>query len=655
MFKKKPEIKNLSPLRSSDRRKLADQIIRDYQITVPEAQPPPADEAGAAATPPAAAAAAATTLSALRNSLLPEATSSARFTTTAGPSLAVVTGTLYVGAHAGQEERILWFTAGGRDGGRLLPTVYTLWQNPGLVPLLHTPDFVVDEKLAHGSDLMVPGLVKPRGAAWDRRAVRGAPCAVAGLRRATVPTWLGACEVDVARLGDDLRGQRGVALKGLHWVGDEAWSWRPLGAGGRDPPDALEGWPGLADAVGGLALDDADAKADGEDGEEDEEDDGGGAAVGHTPPPPPEKEALYDVVDVEDREPTTKEVDDAFHQAFLFALHQAKSSQPGPHHGFDFPLQASFLMSSMIQPHLRVQSPHYHIKKTSWKNAKKFIKHLDKARLLKSKDRSGGETVILDFDFDDAQVAGFRPYELPKAKAAGDAGHGKAGAGAAEAGGADPSVGQKISIQLLYRASPKLVPTLLPSKTDFYTGAQVGAAVRAYIAARPELGGEGAASVKLDAFLAGTVLGSHPTPADTQALAAGRIARGALQRRVVDDVHLCAPFHQIVRGDAPPGKPKAGPPPAVSVVVERRGGNKVVTRIANLEPFFIAPPLLAPELQRKCAGAASAGQLTGGRPGLLEVVVQGDQRKVVVADVLARRGIDSRWVDVVDKTKAKKK
>jgi translation initiation factor 2D len=49
-------------------------------------------------------------LTALRKSLLPENALSARFTTTAGPDLKQVSGTVYVGSHegTGDVQRILW-------------------------------------------------------------------------------------------------------------------------------------------------------------------------------------------------------------------------------------------------------------------------------------------------------------------------------------------------------------------------------------------------------------------------------------------------------------------------------------------------------------------------------------------------------------------
>ncbi|KAF5227438.1 hypothetical protein FAUST_11774, partial [Fusarium austroamericanum] len=243
MFKRKPDIRNLAPLRSSDRRKLADQIIRDYQVPLPEQS----DDASSTST-----------LSSLRNSLLPDSTSSARFITPTEQ------GIVYIGAHPDQEERVLWFQTGKNP--RLIPTVYTLWRNPNLIPLLHTPDFVVDEKLKHGADLMVPGLVKAKGSAWDKRATTGAVVAVAGLQNPTVPIWVGTCQIDVQNLPDDLQGQKGVAVKALHWAGDECWSWKSLGSGGIDPPSNLEGWigldAGLASQLGKVLLEDESKAAE---------------------------------------------------------------------------------------------------------------------------------------------------------------------------------------------------------------------------------------------------------------------------------------------------------------------------------------------------------------------------------------------------------
>lgn len=62
-------------------------------------------------------------LAGVRNSLLPEGSLSARFTTTTGPKLDQVSGTVYVGTHHGQEQRMLWI----KIEEKLLPTGWLLY------------------------------------------------------------------------------------------------------------------------------------------------------------------------------------------------------------------------------------------------------------------------------------------------------------------------------------------------------------------------------------------------------------------------------------------------------------------------------------------------------------------------------------------------
>lgn len=252
------QIKPLSPLKSSDRRRTADHIISDFAIDVPtdtDTDTSPADR-------PAVSTAA---LTALRKSLLPENALSARFTTTAGPDLRQVSGTIYVGSHEGTggEQRILW----AKVGDRMYPTVYTLWHNPRIVPLLYTP-LVVVEKLQAGADLMTPGL--QRGPPFPAKATQGAIVAIASLEAPTVPMAVGECNIDVSAL-DKVQGIKGHAVSTFHWAGDELWAWSSTAKPGRDPPDIIEGWDDdkedetslaartaavdLDDREGGIALD----------------------------------------------------------------------------------------------------------------------------------------------------------------------------------------------------------------------------------------------------------------------------------------------------------------------------------------------------------------------------------------------------------------
>ena len=86
MFKKKPTIKPLAPLRSSDRRKLADLIIKEYNL-----ESSTNGESSAQQTPEEKTEAVNARTS-LRSSLLPDNIQTARFTTTHGPDLKQTSG-----------------------------------------------------------------------------------------------------------------------------------------------------------------------------------------------------------------------------------------------------------------------------------------------------------------------------------------------------------------------------------------------------------------------------------------------------------------------------------------------------------------------------------------------------------------------------------
>ncbi|PYH48464.1 putative RNA binding protein Ligatin/Tma64 [Aspergillus saccharolyticus JOP 1030-1] len=664
MFKKKPTIKNLAPLRSSDRRKIADQIIADYKIEIPSSAPtePSGDDAAA---PSSASNPAARNLTSIRNALLPDNCLSARFTTTAGPQLREVQGTVYVGTHPGGDERVLWFKVDHGPGadGRLYPTVYTLWHNADLVPLLHTPGMVM-QKLQGGADLMTPGIANEPP--FDERAVKGAVVAVADLEKYTVPRFVGVCEIDISALGE-VQGAKGHAVRGLHWEGDELWAWSSSSKPGQPAPEYLEGWDDvevendsgdtkeIEGAVDDLKLDEqAPAQA----AEDDEP---------STEAPPVEEEPAE-----EEKEPTTKEIDEAFEKAFLYSLYKLKQDNPSaPNHGLSLPVQPSALVSNMITPYLPIYTPKqaqfYQIKKTSWKNVKKFIKYLDKQRLVKSKDRNGQETVILDVDFNDRRVEQFVPYRLMSKNAIENAGNKPAASGAGTgsnktiASDGDPSVGQTLTVQTLYRPTGKLAPTIFPALSsthpnNYYKYADVSSHLDQYLQSQspPLIDPHNKRIVNLNPFLANTIFTS-PSSDDRSTLARGKTTRDALLKRLVDDHGLMTAHYVILK----PGqslasvKPKAGAAPKATITLERRTGSKTVTKVSGLEVFGIIPSLLAEELQKKCASSTSVAQATGAAKGVMEVLIQGDQRRAL-EEALSRRGLRTQWIDVVDKTKKKK-
>ncbi|KAF1990703.1 hypothetical protein K402DRAFT_460132 [Aulographum hederae CBS 113979] len=658
MFKKKPNIKPLSPIRSSDRRKLADAIINDLSLQEPASESA-TDKEKAAAT---------AVHTSLRNSLLPENVQSARFTTTSGPELKKVDGIVYVGSHAGEDQRVLWVQI-GQGKGKLYPTVYTLWHNAGILPLLHTHPPVV-EKLQGGADLMTPGLAN--GPPFPSAAKKGAVVAVANTENPSVPVVVGVCEVDVAGL-ERVQGAKGVAVEIVHWLGDELWSWSAAGKPGVKAPEQLPGWldgevdgeeGDLAAKTAGVSLDDADGE-------------GGMPSPEGNETEVPANESRNHFVNGEDvaeevsvdKDMTTKEIDETFRSAFLYGVHHHVRLHPEIPHGLDYPLSQSFVMAELIQPFLPAFTPsqtaQLQIKKSSFKNIKKFIKSLDKGGLLKSKDRDGNSVVIQEINFAHPELESFKPYRLPKKETAADSSQGWGNlatttTSAPSGSNDDPSLGQTLKILSLFRPKPSLIRIFTTPSTEtdvpgLYTSHELKTALTAYIEAENLISPTNRRLVTLDPVLS-SLFDASKDRLDNEVLAKGSLPRDALATKFQS---ATAPFYFILRNNDPSqsiSKPKAGAAPKVLITLETRSGNKTVTKISGLEPFYIMPTPLAEELKKVCAGSASVEKMAGSsaKEAKMEVMVQGPQNNAVVK-ALGRRGVDGKWIEVLSKTKGKKR
>lgn len=164
-----------------------------------------------------------------------------------------------------------------------------------------------------------------------------------------------------------------------------------------------------------------------------------------------------------------KEIDEAFRRAFLYGVYQYKEQNKNDaKHGLVFPLSQSQFVSALVQPFLPVftkqQQQSFVMKKTSWKNARKFIMALHKNKLLLAKEFKN-EAMVLDVDFDDASFRDFQPYALPEKEASDER---KAAKGnAADGDGADDSVGQQLKIVNLYRPKDSLLPLFENSESGY--------------------------------------------------------------------------------------------------------------------------------------------------------------------------------------------
>ena len=531
---------------------------------------------------------------------------------------------------------------------------------------------------------MTPGLA--RGPPFPSKATKDAVVAVASLENPSVPMVVGACEIDVSALRQ-VQGAKGHAVRGVHWDGDEVWAWSTSGKPGGNAPEHIEGWDiedeasDMSREVEGLHLEDP------EEAPENGQDDGGVALDGtteraHNDFVDGEDAPPYEKVDVEDKELSTKgnetflppggfhtndinpEIDEIFRKSFLYGLqHHKNTRKDDPHHGLEFPIPQSLVVSNLILPYLPISTPaqatSLQIKKTSWKNAKKFIKTMDKEKLLKSKDRSGGETVVMDIDFEDHAIVDFIPYRLPKKDTSGADTGGVGGSKAIAAGGSssDDSVGQQLKKIVLFRPKEKLAPIFEASNSSvkhLYLPAELRPIITSYIETENLVSTTNKRLVNLNPILANAVFDGRSSM-DREVLAKGSVPRDALIERILES---CSPFHAILRNEESRDevKAKAGQAPKVQIVLETRSGNKTVTKVSGVEAFYINPQTLAEELQKACASSTSVGQLVGSSPKnpVMEILVQGPQ-KDVVCTALEKRGVNRHWIEVADKTKGKKR
>ena len=562
-------------------------------------------------------------------------------------------------------------------------SVYTLWRNPKLVPLLHTTDFVL-QKLRTGADLMTPGLA--RGPPFPSKATKNAIVAVASIEKPSVPRVVGECDINVASLGK-VQGTKGHAVRGHHWDGDEIWTWSQSGKPGILPPDEIEGWDldsettVLGKRLGDLSMD--------------EQEQDGGVSL-DTEVNQPSNHSPYTYLDGESAPPyegegagksemtsqgesnlcqiqgvlfmnSQAEIDDAFLNAFLYGVHTHVYKNKGdPHRTLNFPIPQSLLISNFVLPYLPIWTPTdssaLQIKKTSWKNAKRFIKALVKQKLIKSKDRDGGETVVVDIEFKSLAIINFVPYKLPQKDIVGadTVGSGGGSGGNASVTGnsyGDESVGQQLTKLNLFRAKEQLSEIFEASNSSvkqLYLATELRSIILSYINSENLVSATNNRLVNLNPILANAVFNGQSS-IDGEVLAKGSVPREALIQRILES---CSPFWAILRNEETREsiKAKAGHRPKIQLTYETRSGNKTVTKISGVEVFHINPQLLADELQKACASSTSVNQLMGSSPKnpVQEILVQGPQKDAVFK-ALEKRGINKQWIEVVNKTKGKNK
>ncbi|KAG0256018.1 hypothetical protein DFQ27_005962 [Actinomortierella ambigua] len=672
MFKKPvATIKSFSPLRSSDRRRLRDEILATYpalatksqttteqqqqqqqqqQNQQQQQQQQPQEHSDAPS---------------LQSIITPEGLQSAKFS-----SYIDEPGTIYTDPQGTP----LWFRVRGatkKSDTVLIPSVYTLWRVPDFLPSLLTWNPVID-KLKNGADLMLPGVIV--SSAIEIPVLDEGAIVAIKARGNKYPLAVGFMATPTSVLTTSRASPtapRGKAVHILHICDDHLWT-----MGSKDPlPDD---WASTQP----VALDkDYETEGEEDDDEDDDDDNNAGHHAEETidnnadddqqnsaeegEEDDKEKEIKEEAAEQETTTTTTTqtepekpvltvaEVDKFLHNALLqalkFKLTEAQAKEL-------LPMKSSILYDSYILPcRARGRASEADIKRSSWKKVAKWLKVVEKQGLIKCKEMKG-ELVLTAVSWQHPQLkefAGHKTVETQQQQIKQAAAVAEASAQQGKTGG-----GSNTSLKVLegYRPSGSSViffETIGQPLDHCYSLAELKALIATYIKEKSLADPKNQRLIVLDEVL-------------TQALAkkgdsANRIPRDLGVERLSNNMTL---FHAVLvtptaasssTVDQKDIKFVKGAVKPVQLLQEVRTGRKTATRISGLEHFKIDVDAFGQELQVLCASSVAITALQGASPklNLREIMVQGPQMKRV-SELLMDRGVPKKYIVTQDKTAKKK-
>ncbi|KAJ2063820.1 hypothetical protein GGI17_001452 [Coemansia sp. S146] len=528
----------------------------------------------------------------------------------------------------------LWLKVEAVAGGAalLVPTVYTLWRFPMLLPVLWTTSLVIP-KLIGGADLMVPGLLIPREGLPDLK--KGALVAICCPGNAAAQA-VGVLNLDTQGL-HSVAGAKGKAVLITHTYMDHLW-----GSGNKQPLPTTE-FAGAADLV-----------HIGDDSDESNNSDNEHVLDGVEQKPSDDKpsaSAALELVTNEGPSNLTDSVVDAvtpdeMDELLMDSLRQIMATVLDDAHAAELlPINASTIYSTYMVPNVP-RGLELDIKKSSHKKLAKFLKAAEKHGLIKLKDIRG-ELHIKSFNRAHKDMAEFTPYVIGSTKKE-KLNDGETGRLVAVPGQHGSELDMIRVIELL-KPSSALAPLFddvnAQTNTGYFSRQQARTVLEDYIKGRRLVDAQNPRMVKLDHRLCDGLL----TKEEYSKLSS--YPRDKLQARLQERMTL---YTQVVL----PGGPtpvKIGNPPCAEIVCEKKMGSKAITRVSGLEPYGIDPSSLAKELRTACASSTTVDAIPGKKSAQM-VLVQG-HHIVTLTKLLEQHRLPVRLISVVDKSgraKAKK-
>ncbi|KAJ3337006.1 Eukaryotic translation initiation factor 2D [Gonapodya sp. JEL0774] len=551
-----------------------------------------------------------------------------------------------------------WF----RDANEnIYPTVYTIWLIPQCCVLLSTHGFVMG-KLLGGADLMLPGVIIPKLGLPPFKPGDAISINIHDRRRFVSDTPSLCVGVALTSSEDGKSGgMRGKGVKLLHWSGDWLWT-----AGNKRKAEMPEELAGTAESTN---------EDENEEVVEDDREDGTVSAIAINPVTTAEPLSEEGLLGTESRlsqaqvdesletevEPTPDDVqgsssdltpsdgDAVLQSAFLQALKTKLMPllEDKARERELFPMSGSTFYSAYIQTSIP-PGEKLEIAKTSFKKLSKFLKAQEKRGLLKVKEVKG-EVMLMGINKLHPDLTSFQPFRQAKASTQ---------TSSAESSKAPASLkSETIRVVLLYKphsSGTKEVFSELGKDTHIlYTAAEAREVVQNYVKEKGLVVESDPRRVKLDMYLV-QLLRKEEQIADT-------IGRDEIGKRFLENMQTH--YELTIPGEDP--SVRKGTPPSIVITVERRGSNKIITKVVGMEPYGIDSEKAAEDLRSRCGTGTSVQQTatsTSARPSF-ELLVQGSKVKEVLDYLEDRWKVPfigsgatktSTLVEVIDKLKGKK-
>ncbi|CAG8510747.1 10386_t:CDS:10, partial [Funneliformis caledonium] len=198
MFKKpSSNIKNFSLLRSSDRRRFKEEILKKFPSLESSLHTLTESTTDITESP-------------INSFFVPEHIQSAKFVSNAGTH-----GVIYIT----NEKQPIWFRIDKDKKDILVPCVYTLWKFPDMLPKIPTFTPVIS-KLTGGANLMIPGIAFPSEGLPE---VNEGELVSIVIRDLNIPMAVGTMNISTKLLKPGST-RKGVAVIIFHVFGDYLWS-----------------------------------------------------------------------------------------------------------------------------------------------------------------------------------------------------------------------------------------------------------------------------------------------------------------------------------------------------------------------------------------------------------------------------------------------